>query len=118
MVVTEGILHGETGAFELPRHFGNRQRAKRQLETVFAQATAAALDVALLERREPAAAVLADRLDERQMSIAVAAAQLDLVAVFLPVRHVGHEVDAERPALSDHARDRIERLREIARPRQ
>ena len=40
--------------------------------------------------------------------------QLDAVRVLAPVRHVGHEVEAERAARREHARHRVERRREIA----
>ena len=73
---------------------------------MLAGAAAAALDVSLLERRQPPLRVLADRFDQRQLGAAGLAAQLDAVRVLAPVRHVGHEIDAEDAARRDDARDR------------
>ena len=79
------------------------------------RAPAAALDVALLERREAPAPILAHRFDQREVgSAGRTAAQLDLIVVFAPVGHVRHEIDAELTAGHQDATDRIERRREIA----
>ena len=43
-----------------------------------------------------------------------AATQLDAVAVLAPVGHVGHEVDAQRAARTQDARDRLKRRLQVA----
>src|SRR5262245_12431769 len=57
-VITERGCNGESRAFELRRHLRHGQRAEGQLESVFARLGAAPLDVALLERRQAARAIL------------------------------------------------------------
>src|SRR5258708_4539405 len=117
-IIAEHGIHRKTRARELPRHLRHRERAEVQLEPVLARTRAAALYVGLLERRQAPFAILSDRLDEGQLGPARAAAQPDAILVFRPLRHVGHQIDREPPGRRDHARDRRERRREIARLRQ
>src|SRR5271154_4689808 len=57
-VVAERRLDDKPGALELTRHVGHRERAKREIESMFARLGAAPLDVGLLERGQAPAAVL------------------------------------------------------------
>ena len=66
LVVAEHGIDREPGGLEPPRHLRHRERAERQLETVDAARAAAPLDVLLIEDRQPATPILADRLDQRQ----------------------------------------------------
>src|SRR5919201_445912 len=111
-VIAENPIDDEAGVFEPRGHLRHRQRTERQREAMLRRRAVASLDVALRERREPAAAILTDRFDERQMAPADAAAQLHAMLVLPPFRDVGHQVDAERTATIDHAADRVERGRE------
>src|SRR2546422_2838711 len=117
-VVADHRVHREPRAFELPRHLRHGERAEGEGETVLAPLAAAAFDVALLERGEPALAILRHRLDESQMRGAVATAQLHAVTVLAPVRQVRHEIDPEDSAGRDHTRDRRERRGQIVRANQ
>src|SRR5439155_4218872 len=80
---------------------------------MFHRRSLATLEVPLREGGQATAAILADRFDERQMAAAGAAAQLHAVLVLAPIRHVGHEIDAERAAAIDDPTDRVERGGEI-----
>src|SRR6476659_4876220 len=62
-IVAEDGLDGEAGALELPRHLRHGERAKREIEPVLPCLVAAPFHVPLLEGRQAARRVLADRLD-------------------------------------------------------
>src|SRR5215831_4472153 len=104
-VVAEHGFDRKTRTFEPVGHLRDRQRPKGQLEPMGRGRPTAALEISLLECRQRAPAILADRLNQRQMRAAGGlASQLDLIPIFAPVRHVGHQIDAERPAAPEHTR--------------
>ena len=113
-IVTE-TLDRETCRFEPPHRHAHWKGAERQLEAVLDRAAAAALDVSLFERRQPAASILVNRLDERQVPAARRrSAQLHLIAVFASIGHVGNEIETKCPTLFENSRNRGERSDEIA----
>ena len=85
-----------------------REAARRPL-------AAALLDVLLVEDRQLPRAILPDRFDQRDARLAAApqSTEADLVAVFLPDRQIGHEIDAEDAAAREHALDRGQRRLQI-----
>src|SRR5256885_5113896 len=108
-VVAEHGVDCKSGVFEPRAHLRDAQGAKRQLESVRGHFAGAPHVISLFKRREPAPPILTDRFDERQTCAAGRlAAQLHLVAVFAPVRHVGDEIDAEDATAFDDPRDRFE----------
>ena len=101
-------LRPETRRVRAAGHLPAPKGAERQRRTrARASSAAAALNVALLEgrqapRADPGAPIRpASGARRRRVP-----AQLDAVRVLAPFRDVGHEIDAERAARREHARDR------------
>src|SRR5215470_4516762 len=114
-VVAKHGFDAKTGTLEPIAHLLDGEGTETQCETMASLIPPPPLDVFLLERRQPAAAILLHRLDEGQVRpLASAAPQLHFVVVLPPVRDIGHQIDAERRASRKDARDRFERLRQIA----
>src|SRR3989442_1945856 len=65
-VIAEHRFHGKARAFKAFAHLRDGEGAEAQFEAVRDRFAAAALEIALLECCQPAAAILAHRLDERQ----------------------------------------------------
>src|SRR4051794_4629554 len=65
-IIAEHLVDGEPRAIQPIRHLPHRKRAKRQAEAVLDGATAASLDVPLIENRQTPAGILAHRLDESE----------------------------------------------------
>src|SRR5436190_2885857 len=113
-IVAEHVLHRKTGAAKPRRHLPDRQRPERQIEPVRRRFTVLPYVISLQKRRQMPAAILMDRFDQREAGAAGRlTAQLHFVAVFTPLRDIGHEIDAERAAALDHSRHRLEGLRKI-----
>ncbi len=92
---------------------GSVRKVRR--ERVDGYLPAALHPVFLLEDRQAPAAILTDRLDQREMrATRRPAAHLDPAGVFLPLRHVRHEIDAQDAARPDHVGDGVERRLQIA----
>src|SRR6185312_7980216 len=115
VIVAEHVFHGKPGALEAGAHLPDAQRAERELETMGRRTRAAALDVPLIEGRQVPPWILTDRFDKLHGRAARhPAAKLHLVPVLAPLRDVGHEVDGERAAAFEDARDRRQRVLQIA----
>src|SRR6516164_951030 len=82
-VIAEHGFHGKACTFKAPGHLRDRERPEGQFEAMGRGPAAAALEVTLLKRGQRASAILADRLDERQVSASGRrTTELDLIAVF------------------------------------
>src|ERR1700730_9993167 len=66
-VVAEHRLDRKSRRLQTLCHLPNGQRAERQLEAMLGHSLVRALDVPLFKDREPAASVLANRLDQGQV---------------------------------------------------
>src|SRR5262245_17130071 len=114
-VVAEHGFHQETRTLEAARHLRDRERPEGELEAMGSGPPAAPLQISLLERRQGTPAVLANRLDEREVRAAHGfASELNLIPVLAPIRYVRDEVDAEGPTTSKDTRDRRERSGQVA----
>src|SRR5690606_40282559 len=94
VVVAETCGDVQSCAGQPGRDLRDRQRTERQLERPRSLRAPAALDEPLIEDREPAAAALANGLDQRHVSPAAAtpAAQPGLARVLLPGWQVRDEL--------------------------
>src|SRR5580765_6275112 len=98
-IVAKHAIDDKPCPIEPVPHPLNRQRPEGQLETVLRRPALAPFHVALRERGQPAGAILANRLDEREIYASSGrAAQLHTVRILAPVRHVRHEVEPEGAA--------------------
>jgi hypothetical protein len=114
-VVAQDGLDVEPGAFQPSRHLSDRQRPERQRELMLGRLPAPALDVTLIESRQPPARILPHRLDQGEMRAAGrATAKLDPILVLAPVRNIRHEIDPEQAAGRENPADRLECRCEIA----
>src|SRR5262245_30197029 len=104
-VVAEHRVHGEAGPLQTLHHLRDGERAERQRESMLPRRAVADGRVELIEDRQPPRAILAHRLHEAHVRIAAEpSCERLLPAVFLPLRQVRDEIDAEPPALAEHAR--------------
>src|SRR5438105_4993675 len=93
-VVAEHGFDCKPGVFEPCGHLRDGQGPERQLESMRGRFARAPHVISLFERRQMTPPILPNRFDERQASAARRfAAQLHLIPVFAPVRHVRNEHD-------------------------
>src|SRR5262249_12383310 len=98
-IVAKHGFDAKSSALESIAHLLDCEGTETQCETMASLIPPPPLDVLLLERRQPAAAILPHRLDEGQVRpLASAAAQLHFVVVLTPVRDIRDQIDAERRA--------------------